>query len=290
MEEYKEYNEEETNELFDDTIIKEDYTIETMKVRKTLRFRTFGAVIATLLFFTLRYLDPNVDFNNVNSPIFLIANFFVLLLGAIIYFYDNSVRTIQYKQDTTFRSYKLFNNVMEIAVVVSYLSLTITVINMFFFSLSPITGTSMMPNYSDDDAVIFSHINDGYERYDVVIVHQNSDTTPYLIKRVVGLPGETVSIDNNRIFINDVLLIEEYINSEQVKTYCTNRNIGTYTDQDHCSFEVGVNEYFVLGDNRDGNAVSNAGTSIDSRYFGPVDVNDIYGKVVLKFKDYNIIK
>ena len=161
---------------------------------------------------------------------------------------------------------------------------------MFFVSLSPITGTSMMPNFDDEDAVLFSHMSSEYERYDVIIVHQNSESAPYLIKRIVGLPGETVSIDNNRMFINDVLLIEEYIDSSVVKTYCTNQTIGTYIDDNHCTFIVGANEYFVLGDNRDGGAASNSGTSIDSRYFGPVNTDSIYGKVIFKFKDYNLIK
>ncbi len=287
----KQYDDELQDDFLDDTIIEEeDFTIQTMKVRKTLRFRTFLAVMAASLFFILRYFDPNIDFNNVNSPLFLIANLFVLLMGAIVYFYDNSIKTAQYRKEDIHRGYKLFNGFMELAVIIPYLSLTITILNMFFLSLSPITGTSMMPAYTDEDAVVFSHIGNEYERYDVVIVHQDSEATPYLIKRVVGLPGEEVVIDNNRIFINDVLLIEEYIDSSVVKTYCTNQAIGDWESNTKCTFTVEEDEYFVLGDNRDGNAVPQGGTSIDSRYFGPVQTNEIYGKVILKFKDYNIIK
>jgi signal peptidase I len=278
-------------EFLDDTIVEEkDFTVETMKVRQTLRFRTFAAAIASSLFFVLRYFDPNLDFNNVNAPIFLVANLLVLLLAGIIYFHDNSVKPIQYKKENTYKGYKVFNSTIDMVSVVSYLSLVFTIANMFFVSLSPITGTSMMPNFDDEDAVLFSHMSSEYERYDVIIVHQNSESAPYLIKRIVGLPGETVSIDNNRMFINDVLLIEEYIDSSVVKTYCTNQTIGTYIDDNHCTFIVGANEYFVLGDNRDGGAASNSGTSIDSRYFGPVNTDSIYGKVIFKFKDYNLIK
>lgn len=291
MDENNKYYDEENLDLYDDTIVEEeDHTTKTMKVRGALRIRTFGAVVAASLFFILRYFDPNIDFNNVNSPVFLVANILILLCGAIVYFYDNSIKPIQYKKEDIYKGYKLINGFMEVAVIIPYLSIIITIVNMFFLSLSPITGTSMMPNFTDEDAVVFSHIGDEYERYDVVIVKQDSEATPYLIKRVVGLPGDEVTIDDNRIFINDVLLIEEYIDSSTVKTYCTNANIGDYTDSAHCSFSVGQNEYFVLGDNRDGNAVSNGGTSIDSRYFGPVHTDYIFGKVVYKFKDYNIIR
>ena len=287
----KYYDEEMNPDFLDDTIIEEeDHTIDTMKVRKALRFRTLGAAVAVFLFFILRNFDPNIDFNNVNSPLFLAANVIVLFLVAIVYFYDNSIKTIQYKKEDIYKGYKIFNGIMEIAVIIPYLSMIVTILNVFFISLSPITGTSMMPSFTDDDAVIFSHLSKEFERYDVIILHQESEATPYLIKRVVGLPGETVSIDENRIFINDVLLIEEYIDSSVVKTYCTNQQVGEYIDNSHCSFTVGENEYFVLGDNRDGNAASSGGTSIDSRYFGPVHTNYIFGKVVYTFRDYNIIK
>lgn len=292
MNDYKDDLQDELEEeFFDDTIVEEeDHTVKTMKVRDTLRVRTLAATAAAGLFFILRYLDPNIDFNNVNSPIFLVANLLILFIGAGVYFYDNSVKSALYRKENTYKSYKLINSAMDIFMIIPFLSLLITILNIFFISLSPITGTSMMPNFEDEDAVIFSHLGNEYDRYDVVIVHQDNDNTPYLIKRVVGLPGETVSIDNNRIFINDVLLIEEYIDSSTVKTYCTNSEIGTYIDSSHCTFTVDDGEYFVLGDNRDGNATSNSGTSIDSRYFGPVDVNEIFGKVIFKFKDYNIIK
>ncbi|AIO17964.1 Signal peptidase I V [Candidatus Izimaplasma bacterium HR1] len=281
------------NDLLEEEIeeeIEEDHTIETMKVRKTLRFHTFIVVIVISLFFILRNFDENIDFNNVNAPIFLTINLFILFFAAIIYFYDNRIKPIEYSKKEVYKGYKMLNDILDIVSIISYLSLIVTVTNMFFISLSPITGTSMMPNFNDNEAVIFSHMTKEYERFDVVIVHQDSETTPYLIKRIVGLPGETIEINNNQIFIDGTLLVEDYIDTEQVKTYCTNIHTGTYVDNSHCTFVVEDGEYFVLGDNRDGGAVSGSGTSIDSRYFGPVMEDAIYGKVVFKFTDYNIIK
>ena len=85
--------------------------------------------------------------------------------------------------------------------------------------------------------------------------------------------------------IDGVLLEQSFIDQDEIKTYCvTGHNIN------YCSFMVPDNSYFVLGDNRDGNAIDTpSGYSIDSRTFGSVPIEDIYGKVILQFKDYNLL-
>ncbi len=271
----------------------EDFTTETMKVRKTLRFRVPIVISAVFIFFILRLFDPNIDFNNVNAPLFLFICTGVVVFGLIIYLIDSQTKSIEYSKRVTFRRYKILNEVFDIVSVVPYLAVVMTIVNIFFVSLSPITGTSMEPSFSDNEAVVFSHMSNEYERFDVVIVYEDSVTNPYLIKRVIGLPGEIVRIGNNDIYINGDLLVQDFIDHNEVVTYCTNANIdeyGEYIDASNCTFTVPDGYYFVMGDNRDGNAVDPAsGYSIDSRYFGPVEVDNIYGKVVWKFKDYNLI-
>ena len=106
---------------------------------------------------------------------------------------------------------------------------------------------------------------------------------PYLIKRVVGLPGETVIIDHGDVYIDSVLLEQNFIDQNEVYTLCTD------DQSEYCEFDVPEGSYFVMGDNRDGNAVSElSGYSIDSRILGPIEEQNIYGKVILKFKDYNL--
>jgi|LGOV01.1.fsa_nt_gb signal peptidase I len=291
---------EDKNELLEEEIENEfisfdqqDFTVETMVVRKTLRRRTLVVVLVVFAFFILRSFDPNIDFNNVNSTLFVYICSAIVIFATFIYFFDKSVDTFTYRNETVYRKYKRFNEILDIASVVPYLSLLVTISNMFLVSLSPITGTSMMPNYSDNEAVIFSHMGDSFERFDVVIVKHDSATSPYLIKRIMGLPGETVTVELNEVYINDVLLVQDFIDQSLVKTYCTNVNIedfGEYTDSEHCTFNVPDDSYFVMGDNRDGNAATSSSFSLDSRYFGPVAFNNIYGKVVFQFKDYNLIK
>ena len=291
MDDKNELLEEEIESEFEYTD-QEDFTVETMKVRKTLRIRTLFVVFAVFGFLILRAFDSNIDFNNVNSQLFIYVCSGVVLYATYVYFMDKSTDSFLYKNQETYKKYKVLNEILDVASVVPYLALIATILNMFFVSLSPITGTSMMPNFQDDEAVIFSHFS-SYTRLDVVIVKQDSETSPYLIKRIIGLPGETVKIEMNEVYINDVLLVQDFIDQDVVKTYCTNTRIddfGEYVDSEHCSFVVPAEHYFVMGDNRDGNAVSASSFSLDSRYFGPITFEDIYGKVIFKFKDYNLIK
>lgn len=287
---------EDRNELLEEEIEavnQEDFTVETIKVRNTLRIRTLIVVLAVFVFFILRMFDKNLDFNNVNSPLFLYISSAIVIFATFIYFIDQNVNSLTYKDKNVYKKYKVLNEILDIVSVIPYLALVVTITNMFFVSLSPITGTSMMPNFSDNEAVIFSHINSEFKRLDIVIVKQDSETSPYLIKRVIGLPGETVRIDSNEIYIGDDLLIQDFIDQTIVKTLCTNSNIedfGVYIDMEHCTYKVPEGSYFVMGDNRDGNAVRTAGSSLDSRYFGPVSSENIYGKVIYKFTDYNLIK
>ncbi len=89
------------------------------------------------------------------------------------------------------------------------------------------------------------------ERYDIVVVDTKSDE---LIKRVYGLPGEKISIENNSIYINDKKI-------EDVYAYGETSNYESIT--------LGSDEYFILGDNRV--------VSLDSRTIGPVKKSQIKG-------------
>lgn len=130
-----------------------------------------------------------------------------------------------------------------------------------------VEGPSMQPTFHDNQRLIISRINyllGEPERGDIVVFNAPGSRIgdPPLIKRAIGLPGETVEIRESKIYINGVALDEVYINEP-----CT-------TCQDN-TWVLGPEEYFVMGDNRN--------HSRDSRVFGPIRRANIIGEAFLRY-------
>lgn len=120
-----------------------------------------------------------------------------------------------------------------------------------------VDGESMMPTYYNGQIVFGSSIKK-LERGDIIVAKPDKKL---VIKRLIGLPGETVESKNGNIYINGVLLEEPYLESE--------RNI--ISKNYEWKVELGENEYFYMGDNRD--------NSYDCRAYGPVDSKKIIEKI-----------
>ncbi|MCM1082627.1 MAG: signal peptidase I [Clostridium sp.] len=145
---------------------------------------------------------------------------------------------------------------------------------------SRVEGESMMPTLNNQDNLWVDKLSYTFgdpKRFDVIIFHYNEETT--YVKRIIGLPGESVRIDKDgNIYINDVLLREDY-GKEKISA----NNLGRASQP----VLLGKDEYFVLGDNRN--------NSSDSRWadVGNVQREDIVGKVVLRiypFNDFGFVK
>ena len=100
-----------------------------------------------------------------------------------------------------------------------------------------------------------------FSRGDIVICNSKEEdgTEKVLIKRIVGMPGETLRIDANGVYINEEKLNEDYLTDDAVA--------GTYRENKVNSITLGADDYFLLGDNRR--------ISYDSRYFGSVPLKDM---------------
>ena len=124
-----------------------------------------------------------------------------------------------------------------------------------------VSWDSMLPNYKNHDSSISSIVPawDGLERGDVVMV--KAPTGSKVIKRIIGLPGETVEIKNDIVYINNEPLDEPYIQQESASVNRMAVNIGPIL--------LGDDEYYIMGDNRD--------HSTDSRAYGPIKRDAIFG-------------
>ena len=144
---------------------------------------------------------------------------------------------------------KIIKNIKEL---LPYIIILIAVLLVRAFIATPIkvNGDSMYDTLDGSEFMILNKLAQ-VDRYDIVVVDTKEDE---LIKRVYGLPGEKIAIENGSIYINDKKIEDSYAYG---------------TTSDYKSIVLGEDEYFVLGDNR--------AISLDSRIIGPVKKKQIKG-------------
>ncbi len=140
-----------------------------------------------------------------------------------------------------------------------------------------IVGSSMAPAIDDGQVILIDRMS--YEitspgRFDVIVYKSKTTENQYVIKRIIGLPGETVKIEDSKIYINGEVLEDKYFDGTYESGYAQNE------------IKVGNNQYFVMGDNRN--------LSEDSRfeYIGNISEENIIGKAWLiasPFKEIGFI-
>ena len=140
------------------------------------------------------------------------------------------------------------------------------VVIIFLYQPVKVDGTSMAPLLSDQDRIFINKIVyrfEPIERGDVVVFWYPLDKSKSFIKRVIGLPGETIELRGGRLYVNGAAQKEIYI----PPSYLDGSSYGPIT--------IPEGNYFVMGDHRD--------SSNDSRVFGPVGRPYIYGKAVFAY-------
>ncbi|MBW4085115.1 signal peptidase I [Paenibacillus sp. S150] len=140
-----------------------------------------------------------------------------------------------------------------------------SLLNIFVFNVSTVIGQSMQPTLFEGEKLIINKLALTFKspgRGDVIVLHDPStgpDRKDYLVKRIIGIPGDRVEVRNHRLYVNGKLTVEPYVDTE-------------IQDPDFAQLTVEEGTYFVMGDNR------HAGASKDSRYFGSVPQCSIVGK------------
>lgn len=260
---------------FEKEISEIDYTEKTIKVKKKLLRKVWVVLGSTVVILLASMIDKHNDFDLVlKSNLFRFLLLISVIVAMIILIYTHKTKN-RYNELIVFKFHKRLIDIYELLTLVPVIMLILTVLNVFFVSPSFIVGASMEPNFYDGDDIIFWHLNVEYERYDVVIL--KTDNEDYWIKRIIGLPGDTVIIENGIVSVNGVEIERDFLKK-------ADGSIDDYTicrvgDSDYCEFNVPSGEYFVLGDNRN---VSDDSRSVNLGY---ISEDQLYGKVIYKFKN-----
>lgn len=141
--------------------------------------------------------------------------------------------------------------------------LTIVLIRTFIVTPVRVNGSSMYPTLKNGEIMLLNKINYRFhdiKRFDIVVVKEEDQK---IIKRVIGLPGETLKYENNTLYIDGQEVKEKYL-KEKTEDFNL-KSIGYKKIPNNC--------YFVIGDNRD--------NSKDSRIIGPVNKKQITGRAKL---------
>ncbi len=149
--------------------------------------------------------------------------------------------------------------------LLSYIIIILIVILIRSFIVTPIrvNGTSMDPNLSDGEIMLLKKYDKSYDRFDIVVVNKSVEGNT-LIKRIIGLPNETVEYKDGKLYINGKKMDDPF---------------GFGVTDDFKEVKLKKNEYFVMGDNRE--------VSKDSRILGGIFSSELEGTtnlVIFPFK------
>lgn len=170
----------------------------------------------------------------------------------------------------------LLRELLETAVLIGLVYTLVNLASVRFY----IEGPSMQPNFYAGQFLIVSRVH--YllaepQRGEIVVFDPPGDDNqvddPLLIKRLIGLPGDTVELRDGQVYINGVALNEPYLKEPCQGSRCRD-----------AVWQLGANEYFLMGDNRN--------NSRDSRVFGPVTRDRIVGEAIIRYwppSDWGIV-
>lgn len=163
------------------------------------------------------------------------------------------------------RVFKVFKELIPYAIIV----VVVVLIRTFIMTPVRVNGESMYPYLKEGDILILNKLDSSYDRFDIVVVNVNNTK---IIKRIIGLPKETVSYENCQLYINEEE-VEDFVKD------CTTNDFSLTSLYDYLMIPDGY--YFVMGDNRD-----NSSDSRDHRV-GLIHESQIEGTVSIRLYPFN---
>lgn len=168
------------------------------------------------------------------------------------------------------------NPIFEILKTVILAIVLAIIIKNFVFNTTMVMGESMEPSLHQNDRMIclvFPLYFSSPKKDDIIIIDAPDGSGQEYVKRVIGSPGDLVEVINGEVYVNGIVKEEVY----------THPGVETQSQLD-TKWQLKENEFFVLGDNR------HPGKSIDSRYFGPVQKEQINSVAWLRYVPFKQFK
>ncbi len=165
--------------------------------------------------------------------------------------------------------------VMDILETVAFIGSIFIVIYLFILTPNQVKGASMEPNFQDGNYILTSRITYRFrqpQRGDVIVLKAPSNPDIEYIKRIIGLPGDTIMIKDGNVYVNEKEIPEQF----------TSAATNVWQDgfsKEGVPFTVPAGDLFVMGDNRP--------RSSDSREFGPIPENSVIGVVFYRYYPVN---
>lgn len=157
------------------------------------------------------------------------------------------------------------------------LFLCVLMVRALFFSNYIVEGHSMNPTLEQGNFLMVNKMVYSFtkpERFDVIVFQQENAEFNY-VKRVIGLPGDQIEYKQDSLYVNGELVMEPFIRSDHLKVFGGNFTGDFSLKEITGEEEVPKGHVFVIGDNRL--------SSLDSRHFGFVKIEDIVGKVHVRY-------
>ncbi|MFH1827485.1 MAG: signal peptidase I [bacterium] len=170
---------------------------------------------------------------------------------------------------------KTIDFVIEILETIAFVGSIFIVIYLFIMQPNQVKGSSMYPSLNEGDYIFTSKITYKFrdmERGDIVVFRSPENPDIEFIKRIIGLAGDEIMISDNKVYLNNQIIQENYINqyTPTPNNAFLKEGVPIIVPQDHV---------FIMGDHRE--------VSSDSRIFGPIPISSLIGQVFYRYYPLN---
>lgn len=165
----------------------------------------------------------------------------------------------------------LKNHIVDFIQSVVVIGAIFALIYLFIAQPHKVSGNSMVPTFHTEDYILTDKVTYRFSnptRGDIIVLKNPRDENQDFIKRIIALPGDSLKIEEDQVYINDLLVQELYLPTG------TLTRSGNFL-HDGEGVKVPANQYFVFGDNRN--------ASSDSREWGAITKKEIIGRVIFRY-------